>query len=28
MCLDRCVTSNYGDFALPGSNIYRRKASV
>lgn len=28
MCLDRCVTSNYGDFALPGSDIYRRKASV
>ena len=27
MYLDRCETSNYGDFALPGSDIYRRKAT-
>ena len=27
MYLDRCEVSNYGDVALPGSDIYRRKAS-
>ena len=26
MYLDRCEVSNYGDMALPGSDIYRRKA--
>jgi hypothetical protein len=27
MYLDRCEVSNYGDMALPGSDVYRRKAS-
>ena len=26
MYLERCEASNYGDFALPGSDVYRRKA--